>query len=274
MTIKTRNLFIKAFLISSLILTALMLVAFIFALFSGRSLATTDLRVPAILDRLPFFQNSFIALMISFAVLFLYIPFCFYMVLRFFENTQTSEIIFFTGFLIACMAESARFLSICMGLWLSFSNMLIFAGKVVLFGRTLTSLSFLGAALLSDSSQRQDIERNFIILVTVSVVFAAIIPMNTAKIASTGLVTEGFMGLINMSRLIIFITTILSFLVQGIQKNSFEYKQLAFSSFILIAGYCLLVSCDSFIFLILGTAGLISGTWLYLKYVHKMYMWS
>lgn len=274
MTLKTRNSFIRVFLLSSLVLLALMFALFITSSLNHSILTPPDLRIPSFLNYIPFAKQNSVALMISFLILLLYVPLCFYLLIRFFENTQTSEIIFFTGFLIACMTESARFLTLCLGLWQSFSNTLIFAGKIVLFGRTLAPLSFLCAAILSETEQRQDMERNYIILFTVAIVFAAVIPMNTARIASTALVTEGFMTLINVTRFLIFVTMILSFLVQGIKKNSMEYMHLASSCFILILGYTMLVSCDNFVFLGLGTAGLFIGTYRYLKFIHKMYMWS
>ena len=274
MTLKTRNSFIKIFFISSLALLVLAISVFIIALLNHTILTPPNLRIPSFLESLPFVKNSFIALMISFLILVLYAPICFYLSLRFFENTQSSEIIFFTGFLIASLAEIARFITICLGLWQSFSNTLIFAGNIVLFGRTLAPLSFLCAAILSETSQRQDIERNYIIMMTVSIVFAAVIPMNTARIASTGLVTEGFMFLINIFRFLIFATAVISFFIQGIKKNSLEHKHLASSSCILLLGYSFLVSCDSFLFLILGTSGLVFGTYRYLSYIHKLYMWS
>lgn len=274
MTLKTRNNFIKIFLIASLVISICTLLIFIISFYKNTILTPPDLRIPSFLKSISFAKNSFLATMISFAVLILYVPICFYLLIRFFENTQTTEIIFFTGFLIACLAEIARFVTICLGLWVSFSNSLVFAGNIVLFGRTLAPLSFLCAALLSETSQRQDIERNYIIMIAVAVVFAAVIPMNTAKIASTGLVTEGFMNLVNILRLLILLTTLASFFIHGFKKNNAEYKQLAVASCILILGYSLLVSCDSFLFLILGTLALAAGTFRYLKFLHKMYMWS
>ena len=274
MTLKTRNRFIRIFLIASIALTISMIAIFFITLATQSIHAPSNLRIPSFLNYIPFAKNNLIALMISFLVLAFYACACFYLLLRFFENTQTSEIIFFTGFLLACLAEMARFIIICVGLWRSLSNMLIFAGNVVLFGRTLAPLSFLCAAILSETSQRQDVERNYIIMMTVSLVFAAVIPMNTARIASTGLVTEGFMPLINTIRFLLFATTILSFFIQGIKKNSAEYKHIASASCILLIGYSMLVCSDNFFFLILGTALLSFGTYRYLSYIHKLYMWS
>ncbi len=274
MTLKTRNNFIKIFSGASLLAVFLCLLTFIVALVTHRIITPPDFRIPRFLDYIPFTKQSFTALMISFLVIILYVPMCSYLLLKFFENTQTTEIIFFTGFLIACLAETARFITICFGLWQSFSNMLIFAGNIVFFGRTLAPLSFLCAALLSDTAQRQDIERNYIIMLMVSIVFAVVIPMNTARIASTGLVTEGFIILINILRFLLLATAVVSFHINGIKKNSMEYKHLSSSSCILLLSYSILVSTDNFLFLILGTTGLIAGTYKYLSSVHKLYMWS
>lgn len=274
MTLKTRNSFIRVFLLTSIIIFAFLITVFIISFFNNTLLIPPALRIPSFLTHISFMPNSFTALLLSFLILFIYVPVCFFLLLHYFENTQTTEIIFFTGFLIACLAEAARFLSICLGLWQSFTNILIFAGKVVLFGRTLAPLSFLCAAILSETSQRQDIERNYIIMAAVSTVFAALIPMNTGKIASTGLVTEGFIGLINWFRFLLFATAIISFFIQGIKKNSTEQKHLASSSAVLLLSYSILLTCDNFVFLALGTLGLIAGTYRYLLFLHKMYMWN
>ena len=274
MTLKTRNNFIKVFLSVSLASVLLCLLTFIAALITHRIITPPNFRIPVILNHIPFTKQSFIALMITFLVIILYVPVCFFLLLKFFENTQTTEIIFFTGFLIASLAETARFITICFGLWQSFSNMLIFAGNIVFFGRTLAPLSFLCAALLSDTAQRQDIERNYIIMLMVSIVFAVVIPMNTARIASTGLVTEGFIILINILRFLLLVTAVASFYITGIKKNSIEYKHLSSSSCLLLISYSILVSSDNYLFLALGTAGLITGTYRYLSSVHKLYMWS
>ena len=274
MTLKTRNNLIKIFLIASLALTAFVLIIFAICSYTHTILTPPELRIPAFLNHIPFAKTNFAATMISFFILLFYVPVCFYLIIRLFENTQTSEIIFFTGFLFACLCETARFLTICLGLWQTFSNSLIFAGTVVLFGRTLAPLSFLCAALLSETSQRQDVERNYVILMAASIVFAVLIPMNTARISSSGLVTEGFMTVINIFRALILLTSLASFLIQGFKKNSMEYKHLASSSCVLLLGYSLLISADNFFFMILGTFALVAGTLRYLSYLHKMYMWS
>lgn len=264
----------KIFLVSSLVIILLTLIFFIFHAPQNKIPTPPQLRIPGWLNNIPFLPTNFICLMLSFLVLIFYVPVCLYLLLRFFENTQTTEIIFFTGFLIACLAETARFITICLGLWLSFSDMLIFSGKIVLFGRTLAPLSFLCAALLSETAQRQDIERNYTVMIIISIVFAALIPMNTARITSTGLISEGFMNLINTMRFFIIATTFLSFLIHGITKNNSEQKQLALFSLLIYISYALLVSCDNLCFLILGSLGLAGGTYFYFLNLHRLYMWG
>ena len=98
--------------------------------------------------------------------------------------------------------------------------------------------------------------------------------MNTAKVASTGLVTEGYMKLINIMRFLLLIMTFVSFFINGIKKNSAEYKQLGLGATFILLGYTLFVSCDNFFFLISATLLLSFGTYRYLKILHAMYMWS
>ena len=274
MTLKTRNQLLNFFFIASVVAVAVTLIFFIISITRGTIITPPDYRIPPILARLPLAKPHFIALMLSFAILMLYIPVCFFMILHYFENTQTSEIIFFTGFLIGALAELSRFLTICFGLWQTFSNILIFSGKIVLFGRTIIPLSFVCASLFSDTSQRQDVERNYMILVLASIVFAIVIPMNTARISSTGLVTEGFMVLINILRILLALVAFFSFFTHGIKKNNADYKQIAYSFLLLIAGYAGVVSADTLLLLIPGTVLLFFGTYQYLKNLHKMYMWS
>lgn len=273
MTLKTRNIFIKIFLFTSLASVAITLLIFFISLHTKSFINPPELRIPSFLNYIPFADKSITALIISFFILLLYVPACFYLILHYFENTQTSEIIFFTGFLFACLAEMARLITISLGLWLSFSNLLIFMGDIVLFGRTLAPLSFLCASLLSETSQRQDVERNYVIMILVSIVFAAVIPMNTARISSTGLVTEGFMSLINMFRFLLLLVAVTSFLIHGYKKNK-EHKYLAYSALLTLSGYSFLVSCDNYFFLILGTVALIAGTYKYLTSLHQIYMWG
>lgn len=274
MTLKTRNLFFKVFLLFSVVSVALSAFLFVLSTARGTILAPPDVRIPSFLNMIPFMPRNMPAVLISLALIILYVPVCLFLILKYFENTQTTEILFFAGFLLGCLCEIFRLFTICFGLWQTFSNMLIFSGNCVLFGRILAPLSFVCAAILSETEQRQDSERNFVIMTTAALVFAVSIPMNTAHISSTGLVTEGFMRLINIIRTTLTILASLSFYIKGTKQGNLKLKKLAGAFLILISGYALLISADNIIFLAMGASSLIFGTYKYLRIIHQMYMWS
>lgn len=273
MTLKTRNTFIKAFFLFAI--ASILFSAVIYFISLNRQIITTPetIRIPAFLKNFEFTDFSFPCLMISFIVISLYILFTTVLVYNFFENTQCSEIIFFFAFLLGFSCELARFITICLSLWQSFSNTLIFFGNIVLFGRISAILSFLFASIVSDQEHRQDIERNFMIIMAISMVLAIIIPMNTAKITSTGHVIAGFEKSLSVIKHLLCILTAVSFIVHGRHNSSSEYIKLSASYIILVSGYALILCGDNFLFLISGTVLLISGTLYYLKSLHNIYLW-
>lgn len=273
MTLKVRNQIFKIFMIASLALLAVSLFSFIFTLAAGRLEPLPTFRIPFFLDKLPFAKQRIVPTFVSFILLGLYVPIVLFFIFRYFENTQVSELIYFSAFLIGIICEAARFFTVCFGIWQTFTNLLIFLGNIVLFGRIIAPLSFVCAAIFSDSEQRQDIERNFMLMTVCAFIFAMIIPLNTAKISSAGLVTESSMFLLNSARVILVILSFFSFYVKSFLHANKDYISEGIWMVVLYLGYTLLISADNYLFMILGTGFLYAGTYFYLKTLHRMYMW-
>lgn len=273
MTLKVRNKFMKIFMYVSIISLILSLTVFLSALLLGKSVSTPDLRFPLFISEIPFFRQDLVPTVISFALLFLYVPAVIFYMFRYFENTQASEIIFFSAFLLGILCETARFYTIFFNVWQTFTNLLIFLGNIVLFGRILVPLSFVSSSLFSDIEMRQDIERNYMLMAVAAVVFALIIPLNTARITSTGYVTEGSMYLLNGARFLLMILASLSFYIKSALHANKDFAVLGNWILVLYSGYVLLISADNYVFMLSGTALLYTGTYFYLNCLHKMYMW-
>lgn len=273
MTLKIRNRILQLFLYISLAVLAVSLAVFIIAAARKTLVVPPSLRIPAFLSNIPFLKQDFFPTMLSFAFIGIYIPAVFFYLIKYFENTQSSEIIFFSAFLIALLCESARFFIICFNVWQTFTNLLIFLGNIILFGRILAPLSFVCSSLLSENEQRQDIERNCLLMVMAAFVFSLIIPLNTAKISSSGLVEESSMFLLNGTRVIFVVLSALSFYIKSAKHANKDYISAGNWMMVLFLGYVLLISADNYVFMVLGTAFLYAGTFFYLKTLHKIYMW-
>ncbi len=273
MTLKVRNQIFKIFLYFSIASIILSIAAVIYLALSRNIISLPAFRIPQILNKIPFAVENQNATFISFFILGLYVPLAIFFIFRYFENTQSSEIIFFSAFLLSVLCEVARFYTLCFGIWETFTNLLIFLGNIVLFGRILAPLSFVCASLLSEPEQQQDIERNYTLMIVTAFVFALIIPLNTAKISSNGRVFESFSFPLAGIKFLLIILAAISFYIRSFKHENRDYIPLGLWILLLYVGYSILISADNYLFMILGTLLLFSGTFFYLKDLHKMYMW-
>ena len=231
-------------------------------------------RVPPFITHIPFAHYHFSATMLAATLLVLYVPAMLMLLLRAFENTQTSELIFFAAFLFSCLCEGCRILIPLFALGESFSQLQLFVGRVLFIGRMLAPLSFVGAAIMSDSDQRQDLERNVLIIVAVAILCAISVPLNTAQVTSACAITWGFPRLFVAMRIALALTAFVSFLINGYRLDSAPLKHIAAASLILLCGYQALAIADNFVFLAIGVALLATGTIQLLTNLHKLYLWK
>lgn len=274
MTLKVRNRLTKIFFVVSIICITAAIISFLAAVFNNAVTPPPVKRFLPFLDRIPVFSYSFPAAMIATALLVLYVPAIIFLILRYFENTPSSEIIFFAGFLLGCLCEGVRILTPLFNLWETFSNFLFFCGRIVFMGRILAPLSFLFTAIASDSNQRQDIERNWTIMIAISMIFAAFVPLNTSQINSNGTITWGLSGEILLTRISFIVIAFISMMISAFKHESKELKTEAFAMVIIITGYAFLITADNFVFIIIGLPALLAGTLKYLETLHKLYMWK
>lgn len=273
MTLKIRNRIFRAFLYFSIASFLISTAVFLYVIISNHSFSLPELRIPSVLNKIPFAPASIVPTFISVALLELYVSVVLFFICRYFENTQALEIIYFSAFLFGIICEHARFYTLCFGTWQTFTNLLIFLGNIVLFGRILSPLSFVCSSVFSEPEQQQDVERNYLLMFVAAFVFAIILPLNTAKITSTGRVVEGFSFLLTGTKAVFILLAAFSFYVRSIKHANREYFSIGIWMLVLYLGYAFLISADNYVFMILGAALLFSGTYFYLKNLHKMYMW-
>lgn len=274
MTLKTRNRLFVVLLGISLLCIVAAAVALLTAFTHHAIVPPTAYRVPSFTARLPLAGYHFSATMLAIAVLVLYVPVVLALLLLAFENTQTSELLFFATFLLGCLCEGSRLLIPLFALGESFSQLQLFMGRALFVGRMLAPLSFVGAAILSDSDQRQDLERNVLIIIAAAILTALAVPLNTAQVTTACTITWGFPRLFTAMRALFVVTAVVSFWLNGWRHDTAELRHIALASLLVLCGYQLLACADNFVFLIIGLALLSMGTYLLLTKLHKLYMWK
>jgi len=275
MTLKNRNRCFTLFGLSSVVFVLIFISIFVIEFIkNGIIRPPAELRVFSFLDNFALSKYNFISIICSIFVLSIYVPLAVFFIVRFFGKTQSTEIIFFILFLTGVLFESLRFYMISKGLWITFSDKLISIGKLILFGRTLVSLSFLFAALMSQSNQRQGIVRNLFIITAFSIIISILTPLNTSRILSTGMIEIGFSRMYSIFKLLIVLVTIVAFNNNAHRQDKVGFTWISVSFFSIITGYTILIHSDCFLLLSLGIVFLIFGTLKYLVTIHEIYLWK
>lgn len=271
MTLKTRNVFfivLFACFFAALITNFALL---FYNMYSG-SLIEPDTFPAAHISGFYATRYSFAAVILSLFLFLLYATLgSIYLYIQF-EKTQSLEVIFFAVFLIGCTIEAVRLYVPFFNLWHSLSTLLIFTGRAVLFGRTVAPAALLFNAVFSGTEQRQNIERNLIVLLVISITMATLIPLNTAIVLPNFCIHWGASKTILTMRMLIMAAAVLSVFINMRTMGTKEKAPYGFLS--LTVGYAICCIANSFAAVIIGNILLYAGTAIYLGSLHRKYLWQ
>lgn len=274
MTLKTRNRLYLFFFLLSLANFIGITAVFVFAAVNHRiSVPDSYVRTFTLFSGKGIFAYSFPAVITSIFFFSIYSCVTSFIILKGFEKTQSMEVIYFLGFIVGSLTETARILMPLFELWQSLSTLLVVVGSTVLAGRMLCMLSLLFASLFSETDQRQNVERNLIILLVVSILFGVLFPLDTTQTTSTCTVLWGFRSSFAFLRILISLSTISVLVVSAVSKGNRDIAISAAGCVLLYAGHDMLCVSDCFIEMGLALLLLASGSTLYLTGTHRLYMW-
>lgn len=275
MTIKSRNRIILIFFGISLSLLVFGILQFIIAAVNhGVTPPEGTIRTVIPFDGKGPFTYNFTAVIISIFAFGIYTSAVSIIIYLSFEKTQSIEIIYFLLFLFSCLIENVRILMAEFDLWQTYSKLLIYIGKAVIASRIIAPVSLLFASLFNETSQRQNVERNLILIIVVSISLGILYPLDTLKTTSTLTVMWGYRRLFITVRIFVFLSTVLSMIINAVTNSSIDMYKSVVGYVALVAGYLLLIGCDNYFNLIAGSVLLAFGTFRYLRYIHKIYLWN
>lgn len=275
MTLKTRNIVLLGMFFLSLILAFLYTGTYIFALINNAIIPPeAPMRYVSILENVPGFMYDYRASFLSIAVFIGFVPITSYILWNGFEKTQSSEVVYFSLFLLSCLSEGSRLSLPLFGLWKSYSRFFVFIGRLVFAGRFLAPCSFLLTALYSETEQRQDVDRNCIFVILLAIFTAILVPLDTSVVTSSCTIWWGYRTLFVIMRVLIYLLTFISLRLNAYKKDSSELKVNSIGFIILILGYSLLQASDNIVTLCVATVLFVSGTVVYLRSLHSRYLWG
>ena len=189
-----------------------------------------------------------------------------------FEKTQSTEIVYFSLFLIACSFESARLLFPLFALWQRASSAAVLSSRIVIFARTLAPLSLLFASVYGSSEYRQYTEQNVLILFIAALSLAMFAPLNTAEILFVCRIKTGYESMFSIMQFIVLAIAVAAHITKSVVSG--KQKKLPAAAALISAGYVMVCGASNYLLLAAGSAALILGTFLYLKNLHNKYLWS
>jgi len=275
MTIAARNRFIRFATIISLAL-ALAVIASVILILIHRSLPTEapGFRPLGALEgfRLTPYSPTATVLAIGIFPFFslaglLYILFAF-------EKTQTVEITFFAACVFAVSFESLRLLIPLYEVWSLATFFSVTISRLVFFSRIFTLLALLSSAVFASGKTLQQLGPSIFLLAFFSFSLSTAIPVNSGSMSSIFLVASGYRETIRFFLFLLGTLSALSYLILGKTRNIPEYSRSAGGIVLLLAGYAMLGSCDTWIFLVAGTFLFFGGAWFYLNPIHRYYLWQ
>ena len=274
MTITVRNRIIKGGAAASSLLSLLALSAFVLlCLHTERDIPeglTRFARLPdTSLFSLNFYASAGAALVLTLAgtITLLRVYFLF-------EKTPSIEITFFSAGLIAVSAECVRLLAPIFSVWQTRPLSLILISRAVLFVRVFFVLSLLAGAIFSIEKTMQNSGTLLFFIFVASFFTAAGVPVNYSEPRSAFFLMPGYSVMLTLIFALLLLISPFSFALQAKARGAPEYYKTAAGCLCLSLGWLLLGLCDCWALLDAGLILFFVGASLYVRSLHKLYLWQ
>lgn len=271
MTIKTRN---RLNIIFSAITLAILLINLAFLIYN---LITKNFSYPEIY----FQQKTSSNFLLKFNPIFVILGIFFLLIYTFltslalwlgFEKTQSSEIIYILLFLASFLFDSARYMISLFYTKGAYSSFLFALGNEVLLSRILAPLSLVSLSIFVSEEERQNTERNLLMLFVTATFFTICIPINTAIVFPNFSISYSFSKTLFVMSVVINIITIFIYAISQHKNNSSQILTLGYA--FLCFGYLVMFNCTNLLKFILGSILMSVGTIFYINSLHNRYMWE
>ena len=191
-----------------------------------------------------------------------------------FEKTQSTLIILFGLFLLGCQLQCFRIFIGLFNFKFSFSMDYLVLGKLAIMGKLLVLASFFLIAAESRNSTKLNIEMDIFIAIIACFVITLSIPLRTAMPSKNFGIIPGYVTVLTILGIITGILTAITFLVSYKETEEKIILNLLVSYCIIMISFFILTNTDLLWAALLGSSGLALGTHLFMRSLHKMYLWS
>lgn len=203
-----------------------------------------------------------------------YSALCLGFVLYSFRKTVSSEIFFFSFWVLSLGFEAARLFSFRLAALGVPSGFVLAAAHLVLVGRFVGILSFFAASIYAAGFRNEKLGTVALLCIIVGGGFAWILPLNTGVFDPNLLVRPGYSRLCDLLGAFAGMAAVVNFLYAARVTSEKSYRIVAMGAAALLLGQRLLLTQWNPLALLMGFALLISGSWLFVSRLHAYYLWQ
>jgi len=191
----------------------------------------------------------------------------------FFERTPAPEILYIAFFTISLSLEAFRLFLPLNFIFLFPSFYLRITARVLLFARFFGLFSLFTAGLCAAGLNVQKY-RNAIFIIIIAVLAVTLgVPIDVHTWDTGFNFLSGYPTTFKMIEILVFITTVASFLIAAKTRDSKDYVYVAVGVVFALIGRSILLGTDNWIGVAAGITLLIVGIWFLCTKVHKIHLW-
>ena len=205
-------------------------------------------------------------------LLLLFTVICLFVIRFSFLKTNSSEIFFFSLFLISLAFDLSRSYIAVFNYFRIPEYYNIYASRVCYFGKFFGLSALFMAAFFTSNAETKKTETTAVVIILISYMLSSSIPFSTYKL-STMIQQPGYFSYFAFSILSIECLTILIYIFNYLQTGNREYIPLSISMVLIFAGReTTFFISEPFVF-IAGLIFLSAGTIIFSNKVHQIYSW-
>jgi len=275
MTLSERNIFFKTGIIFCAVVILLTIAASFLTIPVYAEIEENDLRPGYIFNFITgrFLGNSYYAVHTSIVLAAIFSLTGMMLIHSFFERTPTPEILYIAFFIISISFEVCR-LFIPLYLIFNFPSVYLrITARVLLFARFFGIFSLFTAGLCAAGMTVQKTRNAVFIIIIAALVITLGVQVDVHSWSTGFNVITGYATTFRMIELLVFLTTLTSFLIAAKVRDSRDYVYAAVGVILALIGRLILLGTDNWIGTGQGIILLSFGIWYLCSKVHKIHLW-
>jgi hypothetical protein len=195
------------------------------------------------------------------------------MIYRFFEKTQSSEILFIAFFALSFSVESMRLTTPLKTVYETPGLYLLMASRLLIFGRYAGLFSLFAAGVHAAGLKVQKQRYVIFVIIVAALIIALGVPIDTLSWDSSFSMVSGYTYTFHVVETGVFLITIASFLIAAYSRGDRAFAYIGLGAFLAFTGRVFLLGADTWPGPFAGLALLGTGLWFMCTKLHTVYLW-